>query len=215
MPSKSCCKTIPGISSLKRKCARIHAKIAYLQAAMEKVHAKNAANLAWRGLLKNAVKGMDAALDDLEDRLEHIRAEIREILPLIIVFFLSVSVLTGCAHLKEGAKTVWGTSISHLEKARAKAKIVVVKTGRPEAFEWSMNLLRAQGANVYMTGPDKEYLAAMNFAGYVNTTQVGLFFTPVDPATTKIEVASLSPWLAQDVAVLLSNANTFDRKTGT
>lgn len=65
-------------------------------------------------------------------------------------------------------------------------------------------ILKAKGANIYLKGENDAYLAAMKFAGFVDTTQVGLFFTSVDEGSTKIEVASLSPWLAQTVADILS-----------
>ncbi len=120
-------------------------------------------------------------------------------------FCLSAVVLCGgCVHIQEFGKEVWGTSIAHLERARADAKVVIVKKTRHEAFLRADEILKSKGANVYLTGKDDAYLAAMNFTGFVNTTQVGLFFTPVDEGSTKIEVASLSPWLAQTVAGMLS-----------
>jgi hypothetical protein len=120
-------------------------------------------------------------------------------------FCLSAAVLcSGCAHVKELGKEVWGTSIQHLERARPDARIVIVKKAKHDTFVRAAEILKAQGANVYLTGEDDAYLAAMNFSGNVNTTQVGLFFTPVDEGATKIEVASLSPRLANVVAGMLS-----------
>jgi len=120
-------------------------------------------------------------------------------------FCLSAVVLCGgCAHLKEFGKEVWGTSITHLERARADAKIVIVKKSKHDAFMRADEILKAKGANIYLKGENDAYLAAMKFAGFVDTTQVGLFFTSVDEGSTKIEVASLSPWLAQTVADILS-----------
>jgi len=94
--------------------------------------------------------------------------------------------------------------MQHLERARPDARIVIVRKAKHDTCVGAAEILKAKGANVYLTGENDAYLAAMNFAGNVNTTQVGLFFTPVDEKTTKIEVASLSPRLASAVAGMLS-----------
>jgi len=46
-------------------------------------------------------------------------------------------------------------------------------------------------------------MAAMNFQGHVDTTEVGIFFTKIEERLTRVEVASMSPELVQGVADVL------------
>ena len=110
----------------------------------------------------------------------------------------------GCASLNEGCKKVWGSSIVHLERQRPQGKSLEVALPLTETFQKCNLILQKAGGQVYLEDKNKQYLAAMNFQGYVDTTQVGLFFTPVSGRTTKIEVASMSPDLVLDVTQLLS-----------
>jgi len=112
---------------------------------------------------------------------------------------------TGCGHLKEAGRRIWGSSIGHLERARADGKALDVALGRDAAFERVEAVLKESGAQVYLKDRDKAYLAAMGFTGHVDTTQVGVFFEPGPQDTTRIEVASLSPSLVDQVAELLIN----------
>ncbi|MFH0877722.1 MAG: hypothetical protein V1863_05825 [Candidatus Omnitrophota bacterium] len=70
-------------------------------------------------------------------------------------------------------------------------------------FEKTENILTKAGATVYLKNKDKEYLAAMNFKGYVDTTQVGVFFVSVTPDQTRLEVASMVPRLTREVGQLI------------
>ncbi len=110
---------------------------------------------------------------------------------------------TGCVHLKEGGRRVWGSSIAHLEKARVDGEVLEVTLGRDAAFEKVEEILSDSGAQVYLKDRDKAYLAAMGFTGHVDTTQVGVFFEPGTQHATRIEVASLSPSLVDRVVGLL------------
>lgn len=124
-------------------------------------------------------------------------------IPYLFLCVFSAIVLAGCAHIKEGAKKIWGSSIEHLEKARSEARVLSVNAPLSRVFPGSSVALKEKGAVVYLKGNDQEYLAAMNFPGYVDTTQVGLFFTGQEGQATKIEVASLSPRLALEVERIL------------
>ncbi|PIQ89048.1 MAG: hypothetical protein COV72_05245 [Candidatus Omnitrophica bacterium CG11_big_fil_rev_8_21_14_0_20_42_13] len=66
------------INRLQKKCSRIHNKIVNLQSRMARIEAKSKDNLAWRSLLVSAVCDMDTALDNFEERLNHIRQEVKE-----------------------------------------------------------------------------------------------------------------------------------------
>ena len=126
--------------------------------------------------------------------------------PFWILAIFSIFSLFGCAHLQETAKAVWGSSIAHLEKARPDGRSLVVSEDRAQAFQDVVRLLEDQKVNVYLKDKEKNYLAAMGFAGHVDTTQVGVFFTPeAEGKNTKIEISSLSPTLVRDVDGLLSS----------
>jgi len=119
------------------------------------------------------------------------------------VVVLCCAATAGCAHLKEAGRCIWGTSVAHLERARADGRALDVTLGRDAAFETIEKILTDSGARVYLKARDKAYLAAMNFTGHVDTTQVGVFFEPRSEHATRIEVASLSPSLVDQVAQLL------------
>ena len=121
---------------------------------------------------------------------------------LLLVLALAMAG-TGCVHLKEGGRRIWGSSIAHLEEARADGQALDVTLGRDAAFERIGAILKESGAQVYLKDPDKAYLAAMGFTGSVDTTQVGIFFEPRTQDATRIEVASLSPSLVDRVTGLL------------
>ena len=64
---------------------------------------------------------------------------------------------------------------------------------------------------VYLKDPAKRYLAAMNFPGHVDTTEVGIFLTPQENNATKVEIASMSPGLVDQVTRFLDEG--FKKKT--
>ncbi len=111
--------------------------------------------------------------------------------------------LAGCASLQEAGKKIWGSSIEHLESARAEGVRQEFPLTVPEAFVTAQKALRDSGAKVYLKDRRQRYLAAMNFAGHVDTTQAGVFFDPMPDGNTQVEVASLSRILTQKVAGLV------------
>lgn len=108
--------------------------------------------------------------------------------------------LLGCAHLSETSKKVWGSSISHLEAARASGQKDVFACSPDACFKITEEALSKRKVLVYLKDKDKRYLAAMNFKGYVDTTEAGVFFMKQDDGKTQVEVASMSPKLAREVA---------------
>ena len=119
---------------------------------------------------------------------------------MFFVLGLAGLLFSGCAHLSEGAKKVWGSSISHLEAARASGQKDVFACSPEACFKIAEEALLKRGALVYLKDKDKSYLAAMNFKGYVDTTEAGVFFTKLKNGKTQVEVASMSPKLAQEAA---------------
>lgn len=121
--------------------------------------------------------------------------------PLKIIYLFFVFLLySGCASLNETGKKIWGSSIAHLEKTRSTAKSSTFALPLDQCFLKTEKILEGRGVLVYLKDKDKKYLAAMNFKGYVDTTEVGIFFTKIKDSLTQVEVASLSPRLADEVA---------------
>jgi hypothetical protein len=120
---------------------------------------------------------------------------------LVAVFLLSA---VGCASLGETGKKIWGTSIAHLQSARADARVLTVSGSRDAVYDQIKKTVQAVGAKVYLEPKDRAYLAAMRFKGHVDTTEVGIFLTALGDQKTKVEVASMSPRLANEVAALIS-----------
>jgi len=119
---------------------------------------------------------------------------------IFFVLGLAGLLFSGCAHLSETAKKVWGSSISHLEAARASGHKEEFTCSQEGCFKIAEEALVKRGALVYLKDKNKRYLAAMNFKGYVDTTEAGVFFTKLVDGKTLVEVASMSPKLAQEVA---------------
>jgi hypothetical protein len=124
--------------------------------------------------------------------------------PRYLVLLAAVSFVTGCASLQETGKKIWGSSISHLEAARSTGLSLEVSLKTDDAFQEIQAILEKSGATVYLKHPKEHMLAAMNFSGHVDTTEVGIFLTSQENGGTKIEIASMSPSLAEQVSRLLS-----------
>ena len=119
---------------------------------------------------------------------------------IFFVLGLAGLLLSGCAHVSETAKKVWGSSISHLEAAKASGQKDVFACSPEACFKIAEEALSKIKVLVYLKDKDKRYLAAMNFKGYVDTTEAGVFFTKLSDGKTQVEVASMSPKLAREVA---------------
>ncbi|MFH1691210.1 MAG: hypothetical protein ABIC68_01360 [Candidatus Omnitrophota bacterium] len=115
---------------------------------------------------------------------------------LVFVFCL----MAGCAHIQEAAKQLWGSSISHLEKERPNGQSQDFALPLDRCFQEVQDIVNFYRGNVYLKDEKKRYMAAMGFKGFVDTTEVGIFFTVLDDQHTKIEVASMSPKLMRKVA---------------
>jgi len=125
---------------------------------------------------------------------------------MFLALGLAGIIFSGCAHLNETAKKVWGSSISHLEAARASGQSDVFACSPEACFKIAEEELIKRGAIVYLKDKDKKYLAAMNFKGYVDTTQAGVFFTKQSDGKTQVEVSSMSPKLARDASEYIFSA---------
>lgn len=121
----------------------------------------------------------------------------------IMLWAGSVTCLCGCATATEAGKKIWGSSIEHLERQRPQGVGETFALSLPAALEKTEAILTNAGATVYLKSKNKATLAAMNFQGYVDTTQVGVFFTSLAPGQTQVEVASMIPRLTKEVGELI------------
>ncbi len=69
---------IPKIYQIENKCNRIHKKIIKLQSGMKEIKKSARNNIAWKNLFDSAVCNMDEALNDFENKLNHICSEVKE-----------------------------------------------------------------------------------------------------------------------------------------
>ncbi len=138
-----------------------------------------------------------------------------------VYFVVAILSLGGCAALKEEAKKLWGSSTQALEEARNESlkasfscpwetcfdsvvryanvetqqvldeKINAEKMNQPDnpADEQTV---KAKNFEVFLEDRRRRIIVLMGVPGSVNTTEVGVFFTPLENATTAVEVSSLS-----------------------
>jgi len=137
---------------------------------------------------------------------------------VLIIFVLSV--LMGCAQTKEVARTIWGSSTRVLERERINAvtrvydcsfdacfdtvvQIEQDRASKEENIEVDVSDSAVKGKTldevterkrftVFMKNRTKKYVVVVGIPGAVDTTEVGIFFTYVDPNSTQIDLSSLS-----------------------
>lgn len=138
-----------------------------------------------------------------------------------VYFFVVILSLGGCAALKEEAKKLWGSSTQALEEARNESlkasffcpwetcfdsvvryanvetqhildeKINAEKMNQPDN-PTDEQTVKAKNFEVFLQDRRRRIIVLMGVPGSVNTTEVGVFFTPLENAATAVEVSSLS-----------------------
>jgi hypothetical protein len=151
----------------------------------------------------------------------------------LMILFAAALLASGCSHVTEFAKTIWGTSTKSLEEGRATALQKTYRCSVDECFAAVLKLTEPPKedetkipitpptqdsrhlASVTPTNPaqnivtpdsivpvdylelflknrKKNLIVVMGVSNCVNTTEVGIFFTPVDQGNVRIELSSLS-----------------------
>lgn len=127
--------------------------------------------------------------------------------PIQVVFL--VLVLTGCASVKETAKTIWGSSTRALEDARVDAISRSFYCDIDECFDavLTLNLLNKKSEpatekyfNVFIEDRIKSHIIVYGIPGNVDTTEVAVFFARDGADAIRIDVASLSSSAKQKTA---------------
>ncbi len=139
----------------------------------------------------------------------------------MLLTLIAVLGVSGCASFREEAKLLWGSSTSELESVRNEAsrstfscsweecfnavvKYANVPTAslpEPALHPETMNQtavasvekpIKVKNLDLFLQDRERRVIVVMGIPGSVNTTEVGLFFTPLDNRKTLVEVTSLS-----------------------
>ena len=118
------------------------------------------------------------------------------------VVILSLT-LAGCASVAEVGKTFWGSSTREMEKRRVDA---ITRTYHKGYWECMEAVLKAVAENHYLIFQKDEvrgHVVVMCIPGYINTTEVGIFFVEISDNEVRIELSSLSTNAKRAVAKAL------------
>ena len=130
----------------------------------------------------------------------------------LILFVCFGSLLaSGCAHIQETAKVIWGSSTKALEEARDQAVTATFGCDYDEGFDTVLRMDRDQTIaenrlpaqkvfDVFMKDRRQGVIVVMGINGNVNTTKVGIFFERVGVRSTRVEISSLSSTAKEKVA---------------
>jgi hypothetical protein len=89
-------------------------------------------------------------------------------------------------------RSLLGTNVSDLRKARSEGKTKTVAISPDKAFDRVLSVLREKGLTVYMSDREKGYIVAIGLPEQTSTTRIGIFFESVDKGRTSITLSSLS-----------------------
>jgi len=131
----------------------------------------------------------------------------RFILP--VIFYLLITVLSGCAAIKEAGKGFVGISTQVLEDKRKDALKKSFALGYNDCYLKVKDILIQKGANdtlnqeskesiIYAEDPSKKMIAV--YLSLADTTPVGIFFTEEKGANTLIEISSPSIYAKEEIA---------------
>jgi len=109
-----------------------------------------------------------------------------------------VTVLLGCATIKEAAKGFMGISTQSLEKARKNAIIKTFNYDYFTCYTKTLDILKRMQAHIYTQSIKKHMIAI--YVSEEDTTPVGLFFKEIDAANTQVEVSSLSTYAKEFIS---------------
>ncbi|MCK5213850.1 MAG: hypothetical protein KAR05_00670 [Candidatus Omnitrophica bacterium] len=130
---------------------------------------------------------------------------------LIFIAFILCCISVSCSPIIEFSKTVWGSSTRRLEQARVDAAKETFSCSLDECFDIVLKMAqsdadaqppRGEFFDVFIKNRKKRHIVIMRVPGTIDTTAVGIFFTPLDEKT-HIDVSSLSTNAKQVAAKLI------------
>ncbi|MDP2654767.1 MAG: hypothetical protein Q8Q08_12175 [Candidatus Omnitrophota bacterium] len=133
---------------------------------------------------------------------------------LIFVVCLAAAAGSGCAHVTETGKTLWGSSTRQLESARDGAVAKTYRCAFADCFDTVLKLTADLPAGateeqiknhmvLFIKNPAKKMIVVMGVPGSVDTTEVGIFFTPSGNGALKVDLSSLSSSAKANAAELV------------
>lgn len=120
----------------------------------------------------------------------------------------------GCSLVTEGGRSLWGTSIRHLEKARPQAfrrryqcsyeqcfdAVLALAVNRPEIMPVKEN----KKYHLFQEDRLRGVIVFMEIPGQVDTTEAGIFFSRyADSGIIEVEVVALSRIAQRKVAQII------------
>lgn len=131
----------------------------------------------------------------------------------LALLIISCFILSGClGHIIEGTKSIAGVSTKSLEEARSRGVSQVFEADRAVCFDAALSVLKEMGGYIYMQNKKRNIIVAMDLEknkisntqettdieyDYIDTTQLGVFFSDAGANKTKIELSSLSTSLLE------------------
>lgn len=105
-----------------------------------------------------------------------------------------ICTLASCARISNAGKIITGTSTRALEQAPAQSRLKqTFRAGYPVVYQRILNILKERHALAFLHSQKKQRILAMNLLGETDTTEIGIFFTPLSQEETQVEIVSLSP----------------------
>ncbi len=118
------------------------------------------------------------------------------------VVILSLA-LAGCAFVGEAGRTLWGSSIREMEKRRVDAITRTYHKGYWECMEAVLKVIEEDHYLIFQKDEVRGHVVVMGIPGYINTTEVGIFFVEISDNEVRIELSSLSTNAKRAVAKAL------------
>ncbi len=138
-----------------------------------------------------------------------------------VYFVVVILNFVGCTAFQDEAKLLWGSSTQALEQARDESLKAAFSCSWEECFSAviqyanletrgvldekinaeKMNqpiipadekTVKVKNLEVFLQDRSRKIIVLMGVPGSVNTTEVGVFFTSLENATTRVEISSLS-----------------------
>jgi len=119
---------------------------------------------------------------------------------LHITILISTVFLLSCSHVHEVVKKIWGSSTMTLEKERSNAFSSQFECTFEQCYEFVLSYARNEESeidpenrffDVFIKDPVKAHIIVLGLEGNVDTTEVGIFFYPVESGIG-VDVTSLS-----------------------
>ena len=119
------------------------------------------------------------------------------------ILLFVVFIFSGCATIAEAPKSVIGISTRDVDKVRASAATGVFQGDFTNIYDAVLAVAKESSFYVFSQDEVRGVIVLMNIPGYVDTTEVGVFISPLKSGEFKVEVSSRSSPAREDVAKII------------